>query len=250
MKAIDPKRKLEQIKNEPDKLIYATVALMLVVMAVIIGVTAAYNRARRGRGEPVITDGTVDTATADTTRAPIALTDEPATGEATAPVTTEPAETAPTVNDVIDRLEVPVNGAVIKPHSPDVLLRSLTMNDYRTHTGIDISAPVGEAVVCTADGIVKEIWSDPMMGRCVSIAHSGGLVTIMKNLDNTLATGIEVGKELSAGDIVGAIGETALIEISEVPHLHFETELDGKAVDPMGYFDSSVFSDASENYEG
>ena len=95
MKAIDPKRKLEQIKNEPDKLIYATVALMLVVMAVIIGVTAAYNRARRGRGEPVITDGTVDTATADTTRAPIALTDEPATGEATAPVTTEPAETAP-----------------------------------------------------------------------------------------------------------------------------------------------------------
>ena len=72
----------------------------------------------------------------------------------------------------------------------------------------------------------------------------------MKNLDNTLASGIEVGKALKAGDVIGVIGETALIEIAEVSHLHFETELDGKQVDPMNYFDKSVFADASEDFEG
>ena len=244
-------RQLGDVIKEPDKLIYITVALMLVVMATIIGITAASNRARKNKlPDPMPADSVSDSAKTEHTRAPIALTDAPTvTGEPTAPVTDAPESTAPTAVDPT-RLDAPVAGSIIKPHSPDVLLRSITMNDYRAHVGIDISAPIGEAVRCCADGIVKEVWNDPMMGRCVSIAHSGGLVTVMKNLDNTLASGIEPGRELAAGDVIGAIGETALIEICEMPHLHIETELDGKAVDPMGYFDQSVFADASEDYEG
>ncbi len=250
MKEINSKKRLGSVIKEPDKLIYAAVAVMLVSMALIIGITAASNRARKNKLTPPVTDP-VTQITPDTTRAPIALTDEPVTGEPTAPVTTaDPADTAPTGADIIERLEIPVGGTLAKPHSPDVLLRSLTMNDYRAHLGIDIAAAVGETVVCPADGIVKEVWNDPMMGRCVSVAHTGGLVTVMKNLDNTLASGIEAGRELKAGDVIGVIGETALIEIAEAPHLHFETELDGKQVDPMNYFDRSVFADASENFEG
>ena len=248
MKEINSRKRLGSIIKEPDKLIYAAVAVMLVAMALIIGITAASNRARKNKLPTPITDPATQSAPV-TTRAPISLTEEPVTGEPIAP-TDDTAQTAPTAVTAIDRLDVPVNGTLTKHHSPDVLIRSLTMNDYRAHLGIDIAAPVGEAVRCTADGIVKEIWSDPMMGRCVSIAHAGGLVTIMKNLDNTLASGIEVGKELKAGDVIGVIGETALIEIAEVSHLHFETELDGKQVDPMNYFDKSVFADASEDFEG
>ncbi|MBQ7011806.1 MAG: peptidoglycan DD-metalloendopeptidase family protein [Clostridia bacterium] len=250
MKETEPRRRLDDVMKEPDKLIYITVALMLVVMAVIIGITAASNRAKRNKlPEPLPTDSSTIDSKAPSTREPVALTNEPATSEPKAPVTEAPESTAPTAV-AVDRLDAPVEGSIIKPHSPDVLLRSLTMNDYRAHVGIDICAPIGEAVRCCADGIVKEVWNDPMMGRCVSVAHSGGLVTVMKNLDNTLAEGIEPGRELAAGDIIGAIGETALIEICEAPHLHFETELDGKTVDPMGYFDQSVFADANEDYEG
>ncbi|MBQ2325501.1 MAG: M23 family metallopeptidase [Clostridia bacterium] len=249
MKEINPKKKLGSIIKEPDKLIYAAVAVMLVAMALIIGITAASNRARRNKLPTPVTDS-VTQGMPDTSRKPIIMTDPPETGEATAPVTTAPADTAPTGADVVERLDVPVGGTLTKPHSPDVLIRSLTMNDYRAHLGIDIAAAIGESVLCPADGIVKEVWNDPMMGRCVSIAHAGGLVTVMKNLDNTLADGIEAGRELKAGDIIGVIGETALIEIAEAPHLHFETELDGKQVDPMRYFDKSVFADASEDYEG
>ncbi|MBQ2733747.1 MAG: M23 family metallopeptidase [Clostridia bacterium] len=250
MKEINSKKKLGSIIKEPDKLIYAAVAVMLVAMALIIGITAASNRARKNKLPDPVTDPAVQITT-DTNRAPIIKTDEPTTGEPIAPVTTEPpADTAPTGAEIIEQLDVPVNGTLTKPHSPDVLIRSLTMNDYRAHLGIDIAAAMGESVLCPADGIVKEVWNDPMMGRCVSIAHKGGLVTVYKNLDNTLASGIEAGKELKAGDVIGIIGESALIEIAEAPHLHFETELDGKQVDPMKYFDKSVFADASEDFEG
>lgn len=248
MKEINSRKRLGSVIKEPDKLIYAAVAVMLVAMALIIGITAASNRARKNKLPDPVTDP-VTQGMPDTTRAQIAKTDEPITGEPTAPVT-DPVDTAPTAAESIDRLEIPVGGTLTKPHSPDVLLRSLTMNDYRAHLGIDIAAPIGETVRCPADGIVKEVWSDPMMGRCVSVAHAGGLVSVMKNLDNTLADGIEAGRELKCGDIIGVIGETALIEIAEVSHLHFETELDGKQVDPMNYFDKSVFADASEDYEG
>jgi len=89
-----------------------------------------------------------------------------------------------------------------------------------------------------------------MMGKCVSISHAGGLVSVLKNLDPQLAEGITEGKELKAGDVIGAVGESALIEISEVYHVHFETIVDGKQTDPLNYFDRSVFAEQDEEYEG
>lgn len=241
-------KKKEAAAKETNNLIYITVAVMIVIMAVIVGATAASNKARRGN-EAVTTGGT-EKHSAVTTRPSEVVTTNAFETEAapTDSITAAPESTSPVAAEAPE-LIVPVSGALIKPHSPDVLLRSVTMNDYRAHIGIDISAPIGNAVVCCADGIVKEVWSDPMMGRCVSVAHSGGLVTVMKNLGDTLAEGIEPGRELKAGDAIGVIGETALTEIAEIPHLHFETELDGEYIDPMNYFASSVFADASEDYE-
>jgi len=241
-------KKKEAAAKETDKLIYITVAIMIVIMAVIVGATAASDKARRGT-EAVTTQSSENHSPVTTRPNEVALTDAPESNSTPADSTSvAPESTSPVVAEAPE-LTAPVKGALIKPHSPDVLLRSVTMNDYRAHIGIDISAPIGEAVVCCADGIVKEVWSDPMMGRCVAIAHSGGLVTVMKNLGDTLAENIVPGRELKAGDTIGVIGETALTEIAEVPHLHFETELDGEYIDPMNYFASSVFADASTDYE-
>ena len=49
----------------------------------------------------------------------------------------------------------------------DVPVFSFTMQDYRTHGGIDISAPVGSAVYSIASGTVTEIYSDPLFGKTV-----------------------------------------------------------------------------------
>lgn len=251
MKETNKKRSAEDNIKEPDKLIYITVAVMLVVMAIIIGATASYSRAQKGKlPDPTVTDPITlrPTPSTDTPPKIEQKTDHP-TDPVTDPVT-EPI-TEPTVSPSIPTLIAPVSsGTVIKPHSPDTLIHSLTMNDYRAHLGIDITASAGDAVFCCADGIVKEIWTDPMMGKCISISHAGGLVSVLKNLDPQLADGIAVGKELKAGDIIGAAGESALIEISEVCHVHFETFVDGKQTDPLSFFDSSVFADASEDYEG
>ena len=65
------------------------------------------------------------------------------------------------------RFYLPIAGAsVSKGFSDTVATFSMTMNDSRTHTGVDLYAPVGTNVVACADGTVKEIVNDPFCGWC------------------------------------------------------------------------------------
>jgi len=109
------------------------------------------------------------------------------------------------------------------------------MNDYRTHTGIDIASTVGSAVFAAADGKIKEIWEDPLMGNCMSIEHKGGMLTVYKNLSPDLPAGIVAGVSVGEGEIIAAVGESAIIESADESHLHFEVFLNGNAVDPAEY---------------
>ena len=127
----------------------------------------------------------------------------------------------------------PAIGSVMRDHSPDVLVFSPTMNDHRVHLGIDIATAAGAAVSATADGVIDGIWSDPLMGQCISIKHDGGFVSYYRNLSTELPEGIEMGAAVKSGQVIGAVGESALIEIADEPHLHFELKLDGKQVDPI-----------------
>ena len=93
-----------------------------------------------------------------------------------------------------------------------------------------------------------------MMGTCVSIDHGNDVVTIYKNLDEALPETIAAGKTVKAGDAIGVVGESALEELAEEPHLHFEMMVSGEPVDPLSYlaeesvsasltFDEEVFED-------
>jgi len=53
------------------------------------------------------------------------------------------------------------------------------------------------------------------------------------NLDNSLE--VEQGQSVKAGDVIGKIGNTALFEISDGDHLHFEVLNNGKYVNPAQY---------------
>ena len=109
------------------------------------------------------------------------------------------------------------------------------MNDFRTHTGIDIDSDIGINVKAVSDGIISEIYDNPLMGMTVIIDHYGGIQSIYRNLQEAIPRNITVGAAVKGGEIIGGVGQTALIEIGDVPHLHFEMKKDGAYIDPLEY---------------
>lgn len=133
---------------------------------------------------------------------------------------------------------MPVAGDVMKEFSNDILVYSTTMNDYRVHTGVDLAAAVGTPVKAFTDGVVLEIYEDALMGHTVVIDHGENLKSLYQNLSEAVPDGITVGATVREGDVIGGVGESNLIECAEEPHLHFEVLADGKATDPMQYFEN------------
>lgn len=125
----------------------------------------------------------------------------------------------------------PVNGGeIITPYSPQKPVYSETMKDYRTHSGVDLSAEEGSAVYAIRNGRVKKIYSDPLFGNVISIEHDGGYEAFYCGLTDTPA--VSEGSVVSVGDSIGFIG-TVPSESAKSPHLHLEVTKDGSPVDPM-----------------
>lgn len=122
---------------------------------------------------------------------------------------------------------------LLKAHDLTAQVFSRTMNDYRVHRGVDLGTADGAVVYCAADGVISGVTDDPFMGRTVTVTHDGGYMSFYKNLAPVDVPGITVGARVSAGTKLGAVGESAIIEISDEPHLHFEITRDGEPVDPL-----------------
>lgn len=162
-------------------------------------------------------------------------------------IESEKENTVPTVIEEKESFDLPVNGTVIKEYSIDLPVYSVTMNDYRAHTGIDISANEGSAVGACASGIVRSVSEDPLMGTTVSIEHADGVNTYYMNLNANLPEDIIVGAVVDKGQLIGAIGNSALVEVASEPHLHLEMTVSGAYVDPLEIIDSTDISVMSEN---
>ena len=149
--------------------------------------------------------------------------------------TGSPVEDIPAVSE--DALPAvftwPVKGEVLRHFSLEVLSPDPTMGDWRTHDGIDIAAQTGSRVLAMADGTVTQVYDDGMMGTTVLIEHSGGLTTAYCGLAGRPA--VEAGDTVRVGDIIGAVGDTALAESGQPAHLHLEAWLEGTPADPMEY---------------
>ena len=251
------KEKIEKEK-QATKILYIAVGAMLVVMAVIVLLSSALARRERPVSAVTTDDGGVVTKAPDTeTHRQDAVTQRPSTDSSvvTLPTAADGDEDYPTPPPAsqVPTLSSPVGeGMIIKEHSGKDLVYSSTMEDYRAHTGIDVSASLGDKVYACAVGTITDVWYDAMMGRCVKIEHNGGLETIYKNLREELSEGIGIGSSLLAGDVIGYVGESAMIELAEEPHVHFEARIDGKYVDPVSLMSDEAKSSLSEDkgYEG
>ena len=127
----------------------------------------------------------------------------------------------------------PVTGKVITSFSIEDLLYSPTMNDWRTHNGIDIAVDLGTKVRACHSGVVAEIVDDYWMGTCVTIDHGDGTQSIYANLAATPT--VKIGASVAAGDIIGSVGSTARSESAIASHLHFSVIDGGEYVNPETY---------------
>lgn len=124
----------------------------------------------------------------------------------------------------------PLEGDVLTAFSMDALVFSETLEDWRTHNGVDIAAPVGTAVLSACAGTVVAVENDVLMGTTVSVLHHDGYQTTYANLE--MNPPVLAGDEVSAGEVIGTVGETAAAEAAQPPHLHFSVTQDGEIVDP------------------
>ena len=153
----------------------------------------------------------------------------------------KPIISAP-VEDKLPSFVLPVSGALSGKHDADMQVFSNTMNDYRVHLGVDIVTSASAPVYAAADGKVDKIWEDVLMGYCIAIKHSGNCYTIYKNLAETLPEGIAEGVSVRSGQLIASVGDSAMVEVAQEPHLHFEMTVADLGVDPLEYFDENALA--------
>lgn len=135
--------------------------------------------------------------------------------------------------EVILEFQAPVAGEIIKDFAVDNLIYSNTLEEWTTHSGIDIKSEKTSIVVAAEAGTVESIKNDPRYGLTITIAHSNGFKTIYSNLLTTEFVSEE--EVVEKGQTIGTVGETASFEVAEEPHIHFEMYKDGNPVNPTIY---------------
>lgn len=127
----------------------------------------------------------------------------------------------------------PINSPITADYSGEELVYSITMQDWRTHNGIDFAAEEGVDILSVADGTVEAVTESGLMGKTVIILHSEGVRSIYSNLSNEDI--VKTGDSVKQGSIIGRAGSTAAAEVSEPPHFHFEMSLNEEPVNPHDY---------------
>ena len=123
--------------------------------------------------------------------------------------------------------------------------------DATKHTGIDISAEQGVAVIAAADGTVSHVqtWDgstttgDQSYGNMVQITHADERTTLYAHLSKVL---VSSGDSVSAGETIGYVGNTGN---ADGAHLHFEVRQSGQTVDPRPFITGGNPEDPQKKFE-
>lgn len=226
------------VKLREDKgaqAIALTVAIMLLILTAIIVTTVVANRAVANEEGDELFD------------TPAGVTDPDGELPSEDEKQPQPPVENTQTNVLPSRFLLPVSGVLQKRHDADMQVFSDTMCDYRTHLGIDIGTVAGASVSAMADGTVAQVWQDVSMGQCVAIKHGGDAYTVYKNLSLELPASVVVGASVKAGDIIGTVGESAMVELADEPHLHVEMTVKGLQVDPTEYLDEDAMATLGED---
>lgn len=132
----------------------------------------------------------------------------------------------------------PVQGEIQTEFAAKKLVFNSTLQEWRTHAGVDIASTAGSDVKAAANGKISAVKSDPRYGLTVVIDHDINqktFSTIYCGLGKT-ASGIVAGKEVKAGDVIGDVGEDIFCEKAQGAHIHFELIENNIPLDPTEYW--------------
>ncbi len=122
----------------------------------------------------------------------------------------------------------PLGESVLSGYSEE-LVYNKTMGDFRAHAAVDFKGKEGDKVVAINDGLVLDVYSDSMYGQVVVVDHGGKLVARYCGLKSA---NVKKGSRVALGKAIGTLGKIPC-EAEDEAHLHFETVLDGKTVNPL-----------------
>ena len=127
----------------------------------------------------------------------------------------------------------PVAGETVSPYAMDCLSYNQTTRDWRVHNGVDIAAEAGTPVCAAADGTVYTIYDDETMGQTVVIRHDGGYLTRYASLCQDIP--VKSGDTVSAGQVIGSVGDSALVETTLGSHIHFSVTHQDEPMNPADF---------------
>lgn len=190
------------------RVVYGAVVAILCITAIVVGIVSAASK----RNTP------------DDSNPPIS-------GEVTPPEDNPPEEEKTELS-----FALPVSGGVLGTEfDEDTPVFSNTLGEWRLHLGIDIVTDEDAPVFAAEDGIITGIYKDARFGFTVEITHDNEHKTVYSNLKNDNPVSLEVGDEVAKGDRIGTVGDSAMSEIAEEPHLHFELFVGGEPKNPMDF---------------
>lgn len=248
--------------KKQNRILLVALVVILSAAAILIAITGSANKKSKADEKPPVetsaeTSGSAERAekmlkparkdeTSSSADMETAETAKETKAESEAYGGKEDAEAAAIHHDALPVFHAPVNGMVLKDYSDDVPVFSCTMDDYRTHTGLDFACSPGTPVYASADGVICEVTADPMMGVTVGVQHSGDAVTRYMGLSEESLYLTQPGQNVKAGQVIGSTGDTALIESAEENHMHFELTVGGEHKDPADYMKVTYLADVFE----
>lgn len=195
------------------KVVYGAVIAILCITAIVVGIVAAANK----RETPVDPNPPID-------------------GGSENPPSDNPEQENPPAEKTELSFALPVSaGALGTEYSEDAPVFSTTLGEWRLHLGIDILTDEEAPVFAAEDGIITGIYKDARFGYTIEISHSNDHKTVYSNLKNETLVSLEVGDEVAKGDRIGTVGDSAMSEIAEEPHLHFELFVGNEPKNPMDF---------------
>ena len=122
----------------------------------------------------------------------------------------------------------PVAGDILAPFSNYELVKNDSMNDWRTHNGVDIAADEGSEAVAVYAGVVSRTTQDPLWGGTVTLKLDTGYEVTYAGLGEIA---VQEGQRISQRQVLGTVG-SAPAESKMPAHLHFEVKSGISYIDP------------------
>jgi len=99
----------------------------------------------------------------------------------------------------------------------------------KMHTGVDWAAPSGTPIYAAGNGTIEKVGWESGYGKFILVRHNNGYETAYGHM-SAYARGMDEGKRIRQGQVIGFVGSTGL---STGSHVHYEIRINGRFVDPM-----------------